>query len=208
MNYIIKLVRLLDARYKYRLLSLILFSILVSVIEVVGISAIMPFIDVATNFEKIHSNEYYQWAYVFFGFDSDSDFAIAFGLTLLGFYLFRGLVNLLHTYKVASFAQNIYTRITKRLFRAYLLMPYQEFTGKNSSYLSKTIITETSLLSVVIRDVLVMLSEILVVIFLYILMLLASWKITFTFTIVLAVKLFFLTQTVSKQNKLVGAVRV
>jgi hypothetical protein len=57
-------------------------------------------------------------------------------------------------------------------------MPYRVFANKNSSYLTKAIITEASLMSLVIRAVLLIMSEIFVTVFIYILMLIASWKIT------------------------------
>ena len=207
MNYFQKLRSLLDKKTKTHLLWLVVFSIFLSVVEVVGVSAIMPFIDIAINFESIHSNQYYQRIFDFFIFESDVDFAIAFGLVLFGFYLFRGGVNLLHNYLIAHFTQNLYAQTAKRLFKSYLGMSHQIFTSKNSSYLTKTIVTEASLISVVIRDILIMLSEIFVVFFLYVLMLVASWKITLVFTVILTIKLFFLTQTVSKKIKIVGAIR-
>jgi len=207
MEYFQKLLYLLEKKAKVRLLWLVVFSIVLSVVEVVGISAIMPFIDIAINFENIHNNQYYQWLYIFFGFENDVNFAIVFGLVLFGFYLFRGMVNLLHTYALSHFTEGLYAQTTRRLFKAYLAMPYQVFTGKNSSYLTKTIVTEASLMSLAIRDVLIMLSEIFVVIFLYALMLLASWEITLAFTVVLIVKLLILTKTVSRRVKAVGGIR-
>jgi ATP-binding cassette subfamily B protein len=171
----------------------------------------MPFIDIATNFDTIHSNQYYQWAFELFGFENNTNgnvnFAIAFGLTLFGFYLFRGGVNLLYSYLIAHFTQNLYAQITKQLFQTYLAMPYQVFTGKNSSYLTKAIITEANLMSMVVSSILLMISEMLVITFLYILMLLASWKITLIFTIILSIKILLLTKTVSKKMKAVGKTR-
>jgi len=52
-----------------------------------------------------------------------------------------------------------------------------------------------------------MLSEIFVVFFLYVLMLVASWKITLVLSAILAIKLLFLTQTISKKIKIVGSIR-
>jgi len=207
MEYFQKLLSLLGSRMQARLLWILIFSIFLSVVEVVGISAIMPFIDIAINFESIHSNLYYQWIYVLFGFENDVSFAITFGLVLLGFYLFRGMVNVLHTYVLSHFAEELYAQTTGKLFKTYLAMPYQVFTSKNTSYLTKTIITEASLMSLAIKDVLIMLSEIFIVIFLYTLMLLASWKITLVFTVALIIKLVILTKTISKRIKVVGATR-
>jgi len=211
MDYIKKIRKLLDSKTKSKLLWLVAFSIFLSIVETIGISAIMPFIDIATNFDTIHSNQYYQWAFELFDFENsingNVNFAIAFGLTLFGFYLFRGGVNLLYSYVMAHFTQNLYAKITKQLFKTYLAMPYQVFTGKNSSYLTKAIITEASLMSMVIGSVLLIVSEMFVIIFLYIFMLLASWKITLVFTIILSIKILLLTKTVSKKIKAVGKTR-
>ena len=86
-------------------------------------------------------------------------------------------------------------------------MPYFIFANKNSSYLTKTIVTESALLSKVINSALLLMSEIFLVICLYTVMLFVNWKITIFFTIVLGIMLLFLTQVVSKRVKLVGARR-
>ncbi|SMM98930.1 Phospholipid-lipopolysaccharide ABC transporter [uncultured Candidatus Thioglobus sp.] len=207
MEYLQKLRSLLDKKTKVRLLWLVAFSIFLSTIEVIGISAIMPFIDITTNFENIHSNQYYQWIFSFFNFENNVNFAIVFGLVLFGFFIFRGIVNLAYSYTIANFTENLYVQTTKKLFAAYLAMPYQVFTRKNSSYLTKTIVTEATFMSSVLHRVLVMLSEIFVVIFLYVLMLIVSWKITFFFTLVLLIKMIFLVKKISSRIKTVGATR-
>lgn len=207
MDYIQKLRRLLDRKTKRQLLWLVAFSVFVSIIETVGISIIMPFIDVATNFDSIYQNQYYQWAFDFFGFENSVNFAIVFGVTLIGFYIFRGGVNLLYSYALSHFSEGLYAKTTKKLFKSYLSMPYEVFIGKNSSYLTKAIITEVNLMSIVINSVLLMLSEIFVIIFLYALMLVASWKITLVFTVIFVIKVLFLTQTISKKIKIAGATR-
>jgi ATP-binding cassette subfamily B protein len=207
MGSIQKLRLLLDKKYKRHFLWLLFFSVLVSVIETVSISAILPFIDIATNFESIQKNHYYQWFFDLFGFENNIDFAIAFGLVLFGFYIFRGGINLFYSYAMANFTQNLYAETTKRLFKTYLAMPYQVFSNKNSSYLTKAIITEASLMSSVIGAILLMISEVFVFVFVYVLMLVASWKITLVFTVVLMVKIFFLTQTISKRIKVIGVIR-
>jgi ATP-binding cassette, subfamily B, bacterial PglK len=205
--YIQKLSSLLDKKDQSRLIWLVFFSVFISLIETIGISAIMPFIDIATNFSNIHSNQYYQWVFDFFGFSNEVNFAIVFGFFLLTFYIFRGWVNLLYSYSMAIFSQNLYALTTKKLFKTYLTMPYQVFTNKNSSSLTKVVITEASLMSGVVRSFLLMVSEIFVVIFLYALMLLASWKITLIFTAILIMKAIFLTKKVSSRMKIAGVIR-
>jgi hypothetical protein len=48
--------------------------------------------------------------FVFFGFEDDVNFAIVFGLTLVGFYIFRGGVNLTYNYVMAHFTEELYCK--------------------------------------------------------------------------------------------------
>lgn len=207
MEYLQKLRSLLNKTTKRRLLLLAAFSMFVSMVETIGATAIMPLIEITSNFDNIHSNQYYQCLFSFFGFKSDVNFAIVFGLVLFGFYIFRGGVNLLYSYAIVNFAQKFHAQTTKRLFKTYLSMPYQVFVNKNSSYLTKAILSEAGLITMVIQAVLLMVSEIFVIVFLYALMIIASWKITLFFTVILIIKMIFLTQTISKRIKKVGVMR-
>ena len=207
MKYFSKIRNLLDKKHKIYTLWLVFLSIFVSMIEVAGISAILPFVDITTNFDKIHSNQYYQLLFSFFNFESDVNFAIAFGLSLFCFFIFRGALNLFYNYKLANFTKNLYAQITKKLFKVYLEMPYQVFTRKNSSYLTKIIVTEAGLVTLVLYNILLMISEALIFVILYSLMLITSWKITLIFTIVLLTKMIFLTKKTSKSIKIIGKVR-
>ncbi|WP_416687606.1 ABC transporter ATP-binding protein [Candidatus Pseudothioglobus sp. Uisw_041] len=211
MDYIKKLKNLLDIETKRKLMWLVVFSIFMSIVETVGITAIMPFIDVATNFDNINNNQYYKWVFDFFDFNNNVNgkinFSIVFGLTLIGFYIFRASVNLSYGYVMAKFTETIYAKVTKRLFTTYLSMPYLLFSRKNSSYLTKAIVTEAQLMGFIVTAVLMMLTEVFVIIFLYTTMLIVSWKITLVFTIILATLVLLLTMSISKRVKLIGVER-
>ena len=207
MKYFQKLLRLLNKRDRRIVAWLILFSIFISAIETIGISAIMPFIEISTNFDNIHSNQYYLQVFNFFGFESEVNFAIVFGLALFGFYVFRGGMHLLYGYVSFRFVETLYVQITKKLFQTYMTMPYRVFTKKNSSYLTKTIITEAAYVPRIISSVLQIISEAFVIVFLYTLMLIVNWKITIIFTAVILIKILFLTQTITKKLKSIGKIR-
>jgi ATP-binding cassette subfamily B protein len=208
MSTIQKLNRLLNSRDKRFLLFLILFSIVISMVETAGVSVIMPFIAVATDFSVIHSNKYYSAIYNWGGFANDIEFAIGFGVALLVFYLVRAILNLLYFNMMARFSQGRYYAIATQLFKKYIDYYYVDYVGKNSSILTKTIITEASLLVAVIANVLLMVSETFIIVFLYAMMLWAHWKVTLLFTAVLLVKIGFLGKFLSKKIKAIGKNRV
>ncbi|MDN5061292.1 ABC transporter ATP-binding protein [Aliarcobacter butzleri] len=202
-----KLNSLLTKRDKKILSFFIIFSVFIALIETVGITAIMPFISVASNFDIIQSNHYYKKIYDFFYFDSSVKFIISFGILLVLFYIIRGILNLFYIYILSRFSRTLSHLLSVRLFESYLSMSYYHFINKNSSELSKTIINETQYFTLFIYAFLLMISEIFVAFFIYSAMLFIDWKITLAMTIFLLLNALFLIKTVSKRIKAQGVLR-
>ncbi len=202
-----KLNSLLTKRDKQFLLGLLIFSIIISIIETVGVSIIMPFISLAGDFTQIQTNEYYKAIYQFFNFKKESNFVIFFGIVLIFFYIFRSLINMFYFYMLSRFAFGRYHLIAYRLFENYIGMPYRYFIERNSSELIKTIINEAQNLTQLISNILFMMSEIFIIILIYSIFIYVNWKITLLLTIILTLNALFLTKTVSKIIKKQGVKR-
>ncbi|MEY3090971.1 MAG: hypothetical protein RL113_1287, partial [Pseudomonadota bacterium] len=205
---ITKLRSLLTRRDKQILVVLFAFSVVMSLIETAGISVIMPFISVATDFTLIHDNRYYAFVYDLFDFQTDAQFVVLFGVVLILFYLFRGGMNLLYFYALSKFTEGRYHLLAYRLFENYMGLPYQEFVKKNSSTMTKSIVNEASHLTKLISSLLLMMSEVCIVVLIYAMMLYVNYKITFLLTIVLLFNALFMVKTVSKKIKKAGALSV
>ncbi len=202
-----KLNSILTRRDRQFLLGLFFFSIIISIIEVVGISAIMPFIAVSTDFTVIHSNEYYSKVFNLFGFKDEVSFIVAFGVLLVFFYIFRSAINLFYTYMLNRFSNSRYHLLAYRLFENYMGLPYKEFINRNSSNMTKSIITEASNMTLLMSATLFMMSEVFIIIFIYIMMILVNWKITIALTCFLVINAILMIKTISAKIKKVGAIR-
>jgi ABC-type multidrug transport system fused ATPase/permease subunit len=202
-----KLFSILTRHDKRFLIVLVFISIAVSLIEMVGVTAVLPFINIASDFSAIHTNHYLELIYQLFHFHSDINFIIATGVVLLIFYFFRSLLNLGYFYLLAKFSKGRYHLIAYRLFENYLGMSYRAFIDKNSSELSKAIINEAQNMTNLIAGLLLMLSEVFVVLFIYSIMLYINWKITLLISVILIVNALFLVLTVSKAIKKAGVSR-
>ncbi len=206
MSSINKLRAITTRQDKIFLLALLALTILLAIIETVGISAIMPFISVASNPELIDGG-YYKKTYDFFGFDNKNSFVIAFGFALIGFYLIRGAYNLFYSYLLNRFAFGSYHQFAYRLFQGYVGLPYKEFVTRNSATLTKTIVSEASNLTALIENFLLLLSEVFTVTLLYALLILVNWKMTVALSVILGLKVLLLTKTLSKIVKVQGEMR-
>ena len=202
-----KILDLLSNEDKKKLIGLLFFSILVSIIEVVGISAIMPFIQIVTDNEIVHSNQYYSYVYKFLAFESEVNFVISFGMVLIFFYIFRSVVNLIYVYSLAHFTQGRYHSISNKLFQYYMGISYQSFTNKNSSAMTKNIVNEAQNLTQLISSLLFMVSEVFIFIFLYLLMVYVDWRIALALTFIVALNALLMLKTISKKIKSIGLIR-
>lgn len=200
-----KLWFILTKKDKQILLYLLILSIFISFLEMIGISAIMPFVAVASDFSLISTNDYYKYVYNMFEFKKEWEFVVAFGVVLVFFYIFRSLINLSYFYTLARFSQERYHLIAYRLFENYMGLSYKDFVKKNSSNLTKSIINEAQNLTDLFGAVLFMLSEVFVVILIYAMMLYVNWKITFALSLALLINALILIGTVSKGIKKAGA---
>lgn len=190
-----------DQRYIYGLLFL---SLLVSMVELIGISAIAPFIAVASDFNLIQSKTYFSLAYEFLNFKSSYNFVLCFGITLLVFYVFRSLINLLYQHLLARFTFGRYHLIVERLFRSYLGINYEDFITKNTSHLTKTITTEAHNFTILLAAFLFMTSEVFVVLLIYGTLLFVDFKITLGLTLILAILGFLLARFIALKIKRQG----
>ena len=202
-----KLQFLLSKRDKKILLVLIFLSVFVSLIEAIGLAAIMPFISIASDFSVIHSTEYLSAIYDFFSFESDSKFVVIFGYLLILYYIFRGLINLFYYHILSRFSNNRYHQISCRLFNNYMDLPYKDFVGRNSSAMTKAIVTEAYNYSAIIFSLLFLLSEIFIVIFIYTTILYIDYKITLFLTLILILNAFLMLNTISPRIKDAGVKR-
>ncbi len=202
-----KISHLLTKRDKQILALLVLFSIFVSIIEMVGVSAIMPFMAVAVDFSKIESEWYFRALYEAFGFASPVHFVVAFGVLLILFYILRSIINLVYFYALARFSQGRYYLIAYRLFENYIGMSYRAFLDKNSSQMMKSIINEANNVVEILSFLLLMVSEIFVSVFIYGMLLYFNWKMTLLLTLFLALNVALLKLTVSPKVKRAGQER-
>ena len=194
-----KLLAITTRQEKKNFIILIFMSIFLSVIETVGISAIMPFITLASDPSKIVGNEYSKKIYNFFDFSTTTNFMIFFGLFLIGFYIFRAFYSIFYNYLLNKFAFGRFHSFAFRLFKNYTNLPYKRFVKRNSSELIKTIVNEASNLSFYMQSLLLIFSEFFTIVLLYTLLLLMNWKMTLVLTILLGAKVLFLLSFLKKR---------
>lgn len=201
-----KLFFILSKEDKNFLFFLLVFSIFVSFIESFAISLIMPFVSLASNFSHFESSTYLSSLLSKFGL-SAYDFVIYLGFALIGFYAFRALLNGFYFHLLAKFSKGRYHLFALRIFKKYFSLNYEDFTRQNKSELLKSIAHEAYNLSTMLASFLLMLSEIFVVLLIYLLMLFVDYKITLFLSAFLLINALILVKILSPMIKKAGVKR-
>nr|WP_232010380.1 hypothetical protein [Fusobacterium varium] len=122
--------KICNAKKNKKLLGITVFSIIISLSEVVGLSIIVPFMAMVTNQNIIFENKYLKLIYNFFYFESTKNFIFYFGITIIMIFLIKNILNIFFNYILVSFSRNSYYQFTCKLMENYLKYPYQNFVKK------------------------------------------------------------------------------
>ena len=190
-----------------KLLEITVFSIIIPLSEVVGLSTIVPFMAMVTNQNIIFENKYLRLIYNFFNFGSTKSFIFYFGIAIIIIFLIKNILNIFFNYILGSFSRNSYYQFTCKLMENYLKYPYQNFVKKNSNDLMKNITTEANLLVILIQNFLMMLSEIRVAFFIYLVMLYVDLKTTLFVTVFMGVSILLIKYLILNKTKKWGVER-
>ncbi|MCX2683203.1 ABC transporter ATP-binding protein [Campylobacter sp. MIT 21-1685] len=201
-----KLFFILEKKERRFLFALLLFSIFISFIESFAISLIMPFISLASNFSYFQTNKILLWLQNSLKLPAFEILAY-FGLVLLGFYLLRALLNSLYFHLLAKFSKGRYHSISSKLFSKFLHIEYEKFTQKKNSELLKTLTGEVYNFTTLLSSFLLMMSEIFVVLLLYIFLLCIHYKITLFLSLFMLLNAYILVKILSPNIKRAGVRR-
>jgi ABC-type multidrug transport system fused ATPase/permease subunit len=178
MNTIKKFTTILSLNIKRKFIYLVFFTIIVSILDLVGLSLLMPFITVAGDSNFIQDTKILKYIYDYFNFKEHMNFVFAFGILLLIFYIIRFITSMSYSYFSMRYINNMANTIMVKLFNNYMHMEYKEFTSKNTSALTKSLLSETLNVSKFVGAILKFISELFILILFVGLLSYVDWKMT------------------------------
>ena len=145
MKNIKKIFYLLTIQERKRAILLLIMSLVMALLDTIGVASILPFMAVLTNQTLIETNSILNTMFLIsgkFGIENNLDFLFLLGglvfVLLIASLLFKALT----TYASLRFAQMRQHSIGKRLLEGYLHQPYSWFLNRHSADLGKTILSE------------------------------------------------------------------
>jgi ABC-type multidrug transport system fused ATPase/permease subunit len=142
MKLIKQILNLLTPREKISAYICFAAMLLMAFVEVIGVASIMPFMAVLSDPDAVQHHARLAWLYKHFQFSDNNSFLIFLGFGVLTVLVIGNIISMLTTWLMLRFTYASQYSLTRRLFEKYLYQPYSFFLGRNSSELTKNILTE------------------------------------------------------------------
>ena len=205
MNTIRMLSYIFDKKQKITILSILVQIIIGTTLEFVGVTAIVPFIEVAMDPDKIHSNKLMELLYAIFRFEDIQEYLICMAVMLIIIYLLKNLFLVYMNYNIYRFNYDNQRLVAKKLLDTYLMEPYVFFLDHNSADLVRNIKEDTIALFDTIIAAMQLIAEVMVTFVLFIYLLYKDKTITITVGVVLGFFVLFVMKRIKKTVELCGS---
>jgi ATP-binding cassette, subfamily B, bacterial PglK len=133
---------LLTRRERWQLLGLLCLTVLMGLVQMIGVGSIMPFMAIVAQPERVTTNRWFAPVYDFLGFTSTHDFLLFAGFVVLAIMTFGNALKAFTSWCVLRFSSEMNYSLSVRLLEQYLSEPYEFFLNRNTSKLAKNILSE------------------------------------------------------------------
>ncbi len=139
---------ILEPSERWRFIRVLVIVLMMALLEVVGVGAIFPFMNMIANPGFIQENKWLSAAYRALNFNDVHQFVFFAGFVLLGIFTLKSAFSIFATWLQLRFVWGNFHRLSKRLVRTYLYRPYSYFFNVNVSELQKNVLNEVNNISV------------------------------------------------------------
>lgn len=173
-----KLGYIFDKRDKWKIGMLLIAVMIGSLLELLGVTVFLPFINIITDSSTIQRTWYLKWVYDLFHFQSDKSFLAMLSVGIIIVYLLKNMYLIVEKSYIYRFSYNTQMKLSTRLLDTYMKEPYTFHLNKNIATLQRSLQEDTAKFMQVILYSLELVAELAVCFVLVIYLLFISKSIT------------------------------
>lgn len=142
LDIIYRLWKTLTQLEKRKFVIVLILTILMAFLETLGVISIMPFLAVLSSPNIIKDNQKFHYFYEVLNANSYTNFIIKLGLVSMVLIILSAIFKVIHSYGTSRFVSLQRHYLSTRLLSIYLKQDYEFFIQKNSSELTKNILSQ------------------------------------------------------------------
>lgn len=181
-----------DKKQKIELVWTLFVITIGAFIELIGISIIYPFIDLAMSSDWYQTGNLYAKIADFFNITTRESFLVFTAIGIIAVYIFKSVFMIYMFWQQYKYTYNNQQKIAQRLLNAYMKQPYPFFVNYNSALLFKSISLDVPQLFIVVQNALQLCSHLILAFILSIYLICTDWMLTVAaFSVILLVVCIF-----------------
>lgn len=189
------LVYILDTQQKRDAIIVFLFIIIGACFETLGVSIVLPFVNMLVNPDIMMKNSYVRKISSILGMYNAADVTLLCAGAIIGVYILKNLVIILSGYIQVQYRNRLAMQLQYKMMESYMHRPYEFFVNHDSSYVLRSVGVDISGVQSVIEQLLKLCSELLCIIFIGAYVFYTDWLMSLSvlliaFSCLLAVVLF------------------
>lgn len=162
MDLIKKLRYIFNKQQKLKFIFLFIIMFIGALFELVGVSLILPFVQIVMEPNIIEQNKIMKTIYEYFNIHSTNHFLLIIAISLIVVYIIKNLYLLCMYYAQYTFTFNNQMIMSTKLMDCYLKKPYTFHLQKNTAEIVRSVTVDVSQLFTLVLNCLLLLSELLV----------------------------------------------
>ncbi len=194
---------------KQRIGAVVVFCAMItmSLLELMGVSAIYPFLQAVLNPSLIREKWYIRWIYMFTSSISDRNLVLLTGIAIIFIFLFKNAMALLLAYVEYSYATSFQRDQSVMMLDNYMKRPYEFFVNTNSTIVLRGISSDTQDTYSVLVSLMQLIGECMTVVVLGIYLIRTDWFIAICVLTLVGICLSIIVTVFKKRIKIAGRER-
>lgn len=187
-----------DRKQKIKLVLLAFMIMIGAFCELLGITAILPFIEVTVDPGTVEKSRWMSMVYNYLGMESTNAFLALLALVLIVVYVVKNVYLAFMNYAIYRFTYNNQRALALRMLKLYMKQPYTFFLKYNSAELIRNVSDDTSALFDTVLSVMQLAVEVIVCGLLFVYLLITDKSITFAAGLVIIIALGVIVRSLKK----------
>ena len=134
-----------NRKEKIKIFILFIVAVIGSLLECASVGVFQPFVELFMDPAAIQGNEYLNYAYNLFDFQSSKDFLSAMAIVIMAIFIIKNIYLIIEKYAIYTFSYNVQMKISTGLLKAYVSEPYTFHLNKNISVLQRSVQEDSDL---------------------------------------------------------------
>ena len=154
---------LFDRQQRQQAVMLMMFSLVLALIEALGVGSVVPFVTLLQAPESLERTKLWNGLVMIFGQRDPQDMVLSLGWAMLFVFVLKNTLTGIQFRLNYGFVSEFFRRLSSRLLASYMAQPFVFFLSANCAVLSKNVMTETYYVAEqIVAPALLLLSEVFV----------------------------------------------